>query len=131
MTKTELIFAPGTSPAMKKAAESLPPYDLLKAYREAAVAFRTNDIVIVVATGDNVETFEAFPRSEYIKLAFRRWNEKQMQVHPLAKDPAYKRLQTPADSPAFWLVVEAPEAESIGCCAIGAFLHRSEPAELS
>jgi hypothetical protein len=130
MNQTELILAPGTSPNMKKIAESLPPYDLLKAYREARHAFGTSDIVLVISEG-NLEGFQAFPRSAYIEQAFRRWNETQRAAHPLAKDPAHKRMQMPADAQAFWLVVEMPEQQAVGCCAIGTYLHRSEPAELS
>jgi hypothetical protein len=130
MNKTELIIAPGTSPKMKKIAESLPPYDLLKAYREARHTFNTSDIVVVVSQGD-VEGFQVFPRSTYVEQAFRRWNEVQRAAHPLAKEAAYKRLQMPAEAQAFWLVVEMPESESVGCCAIGTYLHKSDPTELS
>ena len=45
MNKTELIIAHGTSDGMKKIAESLPPYDLLRAYREARATFNTPDIL--------------------------------------------------------------------------------------
>jgi hypothetical protein len=124
VNKTELIFAPGTSPEMKKIAEQLPPYDLLKAYREATHTFNTTDIVLVVAGGVDIDGFHAFPRGAYIEKAFRRWTEQQKAIHPLVKDPAHKRLQTPADSPAFWLVVEIPAQDVITCCAIGAYLHR-------
>ena len=113
---------------MRKVAESLPPYDLLKAYREATRTFNTTDIVLVVAAGENVEGFQAFPRSAYIEQAFRRWTEQQRSVHPIAKDPAHKRMQMPADSPAFWLVVEMHEQGIIGCCAIGAYLQRDAAA---
>jgi hypothetical protein len=126
MNKTELILAPGTSPQMKEIVEQLPPYDLLKAYREARRAFDTNDIVLVVATGAEVEGFHAFPRSAYIEKAFGRWTEQQKAVHPLSKEPAYRRLQTPMDSQAFWLVVEMHEEDAVACCAIGAYLHKAE-----
>jgi hypothetical protein len=128
MNKTELIIAPGTSPGMKKIAESIPPYDLLKAYREARQVFNTPDIVLVVAQG-NAEGFQASPRSTYIEQAFRRFTEHQRNAHPLVRDPAHRRMQMPADALAFWLVVEMPEQQAVGCCAIGAYLHRAEPAE--
>jgi len=128
MNKMELIFAPGTSPEMRKMAEQLPPYDLLKAYRDATVAFNTHDIVLVVATGEEVEGFHAFPRSAYIEKAFRRWSEQQKALHPLASNAAHKRLQAPAESPAFWLVIEMPDQDAIACCAIAAYLHRDAAA---
>lgn len=129
MNKTELIIAPGTSPDMKKIAESLPPYDLLRAYREARHTFNSNDIVLVV-NQQNEEGFQASTRSVYVNEAFRRWNDVQKAAHPLASSPAYKRLQMPEDAQAFWLVIEMPEQQAVGCVAIGAYLHKEE-AELS
>ena len=129
MNKTELIIAHGTSDGMKKIAESLPPYDLLRAYREARATFNTPDIVLVIHQG-NDDGFISTPRSAYIEQAFRRWSEVQRAAHPLARDPAHKRLQMPADALAFWLVVEMPEQEAVGCCAIGAYLHKTESPDL-
>ena len=129
MNKTELILAPGTSPRMRKIAESIPPYDLLKAYRDAVRVFDNTDIVLVVAE-NNVEGFQAFPRGAYIEQAFRRWNDHQRAAHPIAQ-PAHKKMQMPVDSPAFWLVVEMPESGEAGFCAIGAYLHTTEVAAAS
>ncbi len=130
MNKTELIFAQGTSDGMKKIAQSIPPYDLLRAYREARATFNTPDIVLVVHQG-NDEGFLASPRAAYIEKAFVRWSEVQRAAHPLARDPAQKRLQMPSEALAFWLVVEMPEDGAVGCCAIGAYLHKAEETELS
>lgn len=130
MNKTELIIAPGTSDGMKKIAEALPPYDLLRAYREARHTFNTPDVVLVIHQG-NDEGFLASPRSEYIEKAFIRFNEIQRMAHPLVRETAQKKLQMPIEALAFWLVVEMPEADAVGCCAIGAYLHKEDPAELS
>lgn len=119
MQATELIFAPGASDHVKKAAQSLPAYDLLKAYRDARTQFNTNDIVLAVVVGDP-ETFIAMPRAAYVDQAFRRWNEKQKQMHPLAKDKAHGSLKVPFDTPAWWLVLEYPDKGMIECCAIAA-----------
>ena len=112
---------------MQKVAESMPPYDLLKAYREATQAFNTPDVVLLVIEGE-IEGFQAMPRTAYIEQAFRRWNDKQRRVHPLARESAHKRLKMPAEAPAFWLVVEFPESQEVGCCAIGAVPHVAAPA---
>lgn len=131
MNKTELIIDHGTSPKMKQIAESLPPYDLLKAYREARATFNTADVVLVVAPSSDLEGFHAFPRGAYIEKAFVRWNGTQRAAHPLARDPAHKRLQMPAESMCFWLVVEMPDDDAVGCVAIGAYLHKTESPDLS
>jgi len=107
---------------MRQIAESLPPYDLLKAYREASCTLNTTDIVLVVNT-EHAKGFQAFARSAYIEQAFRRWNNLQLAAHPVSQ-PAHKKLQMPMDIPAFWLAVEMPEMEGVGFCAIGAYLHR-------
>jgi hypothetical protein len=129
MNKTELILAPGTSEGMRKTVESLPPYDLLKAYRDARATFNTPDIVLVIHEG-NDDGFIASPRSVYIEKAFVRWNETQRAAHPLARDTAQKRHQMPVDALAFWLVLEMPQQEAVGCCAIAAYLHKAD-SELS
>jgi hypothetical protein len=135
--KTELIIAPGTSPGMKKVVESLPPYDLLKAYREARATFDTPDVVLVVHQKDggflqgDGDGIHAFPRAAYVDKAFVRWNETQRAAHPLFREAAQKRLQMPTEALAFWLVVEMPEHDAVGSCAIGAYLHREKQDELS
>jgi hypothetical protein len=137
MNKTELIIAPGTSEGMKKIVETLPPYDLLRAYREARSTFRTPDVVLVVHQRDggflqnDGDGILASPRSEYIEKAFVRWNESLRAAHPLCRESAQKRLQMPELALAFWLVVEMPEHDAVGSCAIGAYLHKEEQEELS
>jgi len=137
VNKTELIIAPGTSDGMKKLVESLPPYDLLKAYREVRATFNTPDVVLVVHQKDSGflqgdgDGIHAFPRAAYIEKAFVRWNEVQRSAHPLVRDSAQKKLQMPTEALAFWLVVEMPEQDAVGSCAIGAYLHKEEQDELS
>jgi hypothetical protein len=131
MNKTELILAPGTSPKLKELVERLPPYDLLKAYREARTHFNTPDIVLVVVADVELSGFQAFPRPAYIEKAFVRWNEAQRAAHPLVRESANKKLQMPADSLGFWLVVEMHEANAVACCAVGAYLHKEEENQLS
>lgn len=127
MNATELIFAQGTSEPMKQLAQQIPPYDLLKAYRDATIAFASRDVVLVVASGTTEEQgFVAMPRSAYIEKAFARWNNKQRSIHPLAKESAHKKMKMPAESPAFWLVIEDHDNGAMSCCAIGAFLHEAE-----
>ena len=122
MNATQLFFAPGTSEPMKKLAQSLPPYDLLKAYREATVAFSTTDVVLVLAVRDNqVVGFVAKPREAYIEEAFRQWTPAQRAIHPLASSAAHKKVQLPQDAPSFWLVIESEEKGAVMCCAIGTF----------
>lgn len=118
MNATELILAPNTSPRMTKIAQSLPPYDLLKAYREAGIKLASNDIVLVVSE-EMEEGFVAMTRSAYIEQAFRRWTDKQRKLHPLASVTAHARMKMPLSSPAFWLVVESPKDGLVGSTAIG------------
>jgi hypothetical protein len=118
MKKRDLIFASGTSTRMQVLAESLPAEGLFLSYQAGCKQFNTRDIVLVMA-GPNSEVLLAANRMAYVDRAFRQWNAVQREAHPLAKEPAYKRLQMPADTPAFWLVVEMQENEMIVCCAIG------------
>jgi hypothetical protein len=122
MSATQLFFAPNTSERMQKLAEMIPPYDLLKAYREATVAFDTTDIVLVVSTAEG-DGFVAKPRSAYVEEAFRKWTDHQRAAHPLAKESAHSKLKIPASTPAFWLVMEFHDQGAVGCCAIGSFLQ--------
>jgi hypothetical protein len=122
MNAVELFIAQGTNDHMRKAAQAIPPYDLLKAYREAQAAFNTTDIVLALSESAP-EDFTAMPRSAYIEQAFRRWSPAQRKIHPLAKESAHKKLKVPSDTPAWWLVIESPDSHAIGFCAIGAFNH--------
>lgn len=125
----ELFIAPGTSDQLKNLVQRIPPYDLLKAYRDARMTFNTNDIVLAVSTHDDAEGFTAMPRAAYIDQAFKQWTDKQRKMHPLAGESAHKKLKVPADTPAWWLVVEFPDSGAVTCCAIGAFKHELEAAE--
>jgi hypothetical protein len=130
MNKNELIFAPGTSEQMKRVATTIPPYDLLKAYREARQHFGSPDIALVVVEGQELDGFQAFTRAAYIEEAFKRWGQKDRELfakHPISVT-AQKRCNVPADANAFWLIIESPKDEGIGYVAISIFLHREESA---
>lgn len=126
MNTVELFIAPGTSEQMRKIAQALPPYDLLKAYREARASFNTNDVVLVVSAAQPEEGFTAMPRAVYVEQAFKKWSPAQRKIHPLTKETAHKKLKVPADTPAWWLVLELPDSNAVGFCAIGAFHHAVE-----
>jgi hypothetical protein len=127
MRATQLFFAPGTSEPMQKLAQAIPPYDLLKAYRDATVAFNTTDVVLILAVKDEqVEGFVAKPRSSYVEEAFVRWSPVQRAMHPLARESAHKKTNLPKETPAFWLVIESEEKGAMLCCAIGSYLQDQE-----
>ena len=124
MGTSELFTGPGTSDRMRRIAESLPPYDLLKAYRDARAHFGTADIVLIVVP-DEMEGIVAQPRAVYIEQALHRLSERLRAVHPLVKQSAHQQLKMPADRPAFWLAVESPQDQSVGYCAIGGLFRPS------
>lgn len=125
MNATRLFFAPGTSEQTQKLAETIPPYDLLNAYREARIAFDTTDVVLILAVRDgNVEGFVAKPRAAYIEEAFGKWSQKQRKMHPLCRESAHKKTSLPLEMPAFWLVIQAEDKDAVICCAIGTHLER-------
>jgi hypothetical protein len=104
MIRTSLEFAQDTNDATKKLVQSLPPYDLLVAYRRASSEFGTTDIVLIIGARDEeVVAFQARPRLEYIAQAF---NEAAKKVFPIAKESAHKKMMMPKDCAAFWVVLE-------------------------
>jgi len=107
---------------MQQLAQSLPAFDLLKAYREGAAHFNTRDIVVVVNNKDQ-EGFIATPRSAYIEQAFRRFTPEQRKMHPLVNESAHTKMKMPNEAPAFWLVVELQDQGAAAFCAIGAVLQ--------
>jgi hypothetical protein len=130
MNATGLFCAPGTSEPMQKLAMGIPPFDLLNAYREAVIAFKTTDIVLILShqEDDGVKGFSAMARSAYIKEAFRNWKPQQLIMHPLCRESAHKKTSLPSEMPAFWLVVQAQDKGAILCCAIGTHLQRAAAA---
>ena len=104
MIKSSLEFAQGTNDATKKLVQSLPPYDLLIAYRQASAKFGTTDIVLIIGAHDEeVVGFQAWPRLEYIAKAF---NKTAKKVYPIAKESAHRKMMMPQDCAAFWIVLE-------------------------
>jgi hypothetical protein len=125
MRATGLFFAPGTSKPMQELAQTIPPFDLLNAYREATVAFNSTDIVLVLAAQDGeVKGFVAKTRASYIDEAFGKWSPAQRKMHPLCNHSAHKKTSLPAEVPAFWLVIQAEDKGAVLCCAIGSHLER-------
>jgi hypothetical protein len=119
MIKSSLEFAQGTDENTKKLVQSIPPYDLLVAYRQASAQFGTDDIVLIVAARDEeVVAFEARPRAAYISQAF---NEAAKKLYPIAKESAQQRMKLPKECAAFWLVLELEDRgeRRRAMCAIG------------
>ncbi len=130
MGQSQLFTGPGTSDRMKQIAESLPPYDLLKAYRDARAHFGTDDIVLIVVP-DEVDGFVAQPRAVYMEKALVRWNAQQRVHLPLAQKSAHQHLMLPTERPAFWLAVESPKDGAVGHVAIGSVFVPSASVDLS
>ena len=121
------MFGPRTSPQVQKLAQSIEPYDLLKAYRDGVNAFGTNDIVLlVVITGNEMHDFQSWPRAAYVA---RSMNAAAKQLHPVGRQSAHKALQMPPIDPAFWLVFELHDDETILAAAVGT--HKYEVADES
>jgi hypothetical protein len=119
MIKSSLEFAQGTDETTKRLVQSIPPYDLLTAYREAMFKFGTPDIVLLIgAVDEEVVGFEARPRTAYIEQAF---NAAAKKVYPIAKESAHQKMMMPKDCAAFWLVLELEDQgkRSRHMCVIG------------
>jgi hypothetical protein len=124
MVKSSLEFAPGTSEPTKKLVQGIPPYDLLVAYRNAVKEFGSADIVLLIAIKDEEPTaFEAMTRSTYVAQAF---NNAAKRAHPMARESAHKKMCMPADTAAFWLVVEMRDKDAVVTCAIGEVRYEIE-----
>ena len=101
-----LDFAPGTTDDCKRLVQQhLTPNDLFDAYRLARHTYSSGDIVLVIAAHDP-EIINGFPRSEYIKSALGRNTRAQLAVLGIANRSAHQVMMLPADSDAFWLVIE-------------------------
>lgn len=119
-----LEFGPDTPERMKDLVKSIPPYDLLQGYRQAAQEFNTTDIVLIIAVHDEeVLAFEAKPRAVYVKEAF---NNAATTLHPMAKTSAHRHMKMPKDNPAFWLVLELRDKDTVLTCAIGGVSYKTE-----
>ena len=114
-----LGFAPGTTDDCKKLVQKLPPADLFDAYRQGRHEFKTSDIVLVVAAQDH-EIVSAWPRAEYVKGALSRNNPKQLATLTIASKSAHQVMLLPAESDAFWLVVEVKQMQFPIMCVLHA-----------
>jgi hypothetical protein len=125
--RTSLEFAPETHPNVKALAQSVPAFDLLTAYRKAAHAFSTTDVVLVIAVHDEeVRDFQAMPRAAYVAKSM---NRSAQLLHPVARESAHQKMKMPVDSPAFWVVFELHDKHTIVPCAIGSYKYEADPAE--
>jgi hypothetical protein len=117
MVKSSLEFAPGTAEPTRKLVQSLPPYDLLVAYRNAVKEFNSADIVLLVGVqGGEVGAFEAMTRATYVTQAF---NATARGIHPMARESAHKKMSMPPDTAAFWIAVELRDDDTVITCAVG------------
>jgi hypothetical protein len=124
MIKSSLEFAPGTSDAVKSVVRTIPPYDLVVAYRQAAQEFGHNDIVLLIAIqGEEPIGFEAMPRTAYMAKAF---NQAAKRIHPMASATAHQKMRMPGDSVAFWLVLELRDQDAVLTCAVGEVRYKVE-----
>lgn len=130
MIRVSLEFAPGTGDLAKKLAQKLPAGAMLQAYRTAKQTFNTTDIVLAIADHDP-EGFDAMPRQEYIRRALSKNNAKQLAILPIANLTANQRMKLPAESPAFWLVIESRANEATVMCVVGVIQYETTGAAAS
>jgi hypothetical protein len=99
----DLEFSPGIPAELQKEImQLLPAQDLISAYRMGMSTYHTRDIVLVVARHDT-EIINAFPRREYVRQALNDAARKKARV---ASESAHKVARVPAETDAFWLVIE-------------------------
>ncbi len=127
MNRTSLEFAKGTHEDVKKMAQMVPAYDLLKNYRDAVAKFGTTDIVLLIAIhGGEVINFEAWPRLDWVDQAM---NDVAKRRHPIARESAHRRMKMPVESPAFWLNFELDGKHQIPC-AIGTYQYQADESSI-
>lgn len=114
-----LDFAPGTTDASKRVVQQLSPNDLFDAYRLGRHTYSTGDLVLVVSARDP-ESVDAWPRVKYVEQALRRNNRAQLATVTLAHKSAHKIMLLPAESDAFWLVVETEQLPMPIMCVLHA-----------
>jgi|SRR5580700_2995494 hypothetical protein len=132
MLGTALEFAVGTTDDCKRLATDLfKPGELLGAYRLARQKFRTSDIVLVTAQHDG-SGFEAMIRPHYVgrlRQGLGRNGAKMLATLGVAHKSAHQVASLPAESDAFWLVINRKDALPImivlfaGPYATGADAH--------
>lgn len=118
MVRFSLDFAPGTTDDCKRLVQTeFHPNELLEAYRKGVEAYGGKDIVLVVAANDP-QDIHAFPRSRYVEQALSRNSKDQLSKLTIASKSARRVMQLPADSDAFWLVIEIRQAQYPIMCVL-------------
>ncbi len=117
MLQIGLDFAPGTTDDCKKLVRNISPDDLFNAYRLGRHSYNTGDLVVVVDNEDH-ENFQAWPRSEYVKRAVHN------EAFTIAKQSAHQVMLLPAESDAFWLVVEVRQLQIPVMCVLHAVRNK-------
>lgn len=116
MLRTGLEFATGTTDASKRViGRMFQPGDLLEAYRQARVKFNTGDIVLAASDqGPEIQYMTRIEYAKHLKQVFGpRASEFKMWAHS-----AQSVVSMPADSSAFWLVIDLQGADMPIMCVI-------------
>jgi hypothetical protein len=124
MVKTSLVCAAGTPDEVKRMAQAVPPYDLLKAYREGSQKLGSTDLILVIAMdrGEAV-SLKAWRRVDFVEQA--PLNEVARRAHPIARESAHKKMKIPPAYPAFWLGFEM-DGRALITCAIGSYRYNEK-----
>jgi hypothetical protein len=113
MLGTALEFAPGTTEDCQRLmAQLFKPGELLGAYRMARQRFGVSDLVLVTAQQDG-SGFEAMVRSHYVgrlRRGLGRNGAKMLEALGVVHQSAHQVVRMPADSDAFWLVINRRDA---------------------
>jgi hypothetical protein len=115
--KTGLEFMPGTTDDSKKVVlRMFRPGDLLNAYRTAKKAFNSGDVVL--AASDQAPGIQYAKRIEYVTKHLRRIFGKRAAEFRMWADSAQSVMKLPAESEAFWLIVELQKLDMPIMCVI-------------
>lgn len=116
MLKTGLEFAPGTTDASKRViGRMFQPGDLFEAYRQAKDRFGTGDIVL--AASDQGPEIQYMTRLEYGKHLKQIFGARASEFK-MWSNSAQSVVKLPADSNAFWLIVDLHGADMPIMCVI-------------
>ena len=116
MLRTGLEFAPGTTEASKKVIGWMfQPADLLEAYRQAKHKFGTSDIVL--AASDQGPEIQYMTRLEYCKHLKQVFGARASEFK-MWSSSAQSVVKLPAESSAFWLIVDLHGADLPIMCVI-------------
>lgn len=118
MLKTGLEFAPGTTDDCKRLVAGLfQPGEILGAYKQARAAFKTGDLVLVVAQS-NPDGFNIEPRIAYLKRLRQVLGAHASRTMPalgINEKSAHKVVQLPFEADAMWLLVTRKQEIPVMC----------------